>query len=166
KNDLVFIGLKFTIARFRRFHYRNGTGQCKAEFLSVPGQVSLVHAKIKTLDALLSIISKVTEVLDSPPKNSPRPEGELIKKDKGKHTMSSKDAEKEGIESEYDNSNLTVSKVESSKLKKLKQFDFITEGGEHIHLTADQIKEQKKLEELAKADMAKQEVELGKRRTG
>nr|GEV27761.1 hypothetical protein [Tanacetum cinerariifolium] len=44
----------------------------------------------------------------------------------------------------------------------MKQFDFITEKGEHIHLTSDQIKDQKKLEELAKADMAKQEVKLGK----
>nr|GEV67100.1 hypothetical protein [Tanacetum cinerariifolium] len=55
--------------------------------------------------------------------------GDLIKKDKGKKAMSSKDAEEDNTESESDNANLT---------------------------------EQKKLEELTKTDMAKQEVELGK----
>ncbi|GJW30789.1 hypothetical protein Tco_0047664 [Tanacetum coccineum] len=76
--------------------------------------------------------------------------------------MASKDAEKEGTDSEYDDANLAGSRVESSKQKKLKQFYFIIKKGKHIYLTADQIKEQKKLEELAKADMAKQEVKLGK----
>ncbi|GKA26207.1 hypothetical protein Tco_0712316 [Tanacetum coccineum] len=76
--------------------------------------------------------------------------------------MSSKDAKEEGTESESVDANLTGSMVKSSKKKKLKQLDFITKKGEHIHLIADQIKEQKKLEELAKADMAKQEVKLGK----
>ncbi|GJW88059.1 hypothetical protein Tco_0163399 [Tanacetum coccineum] len=76
--------------------------------------------------------------------------------------MALKDAKKEGTNSEYDNANLSGSRVESSKQKKLKQFYFIIKKGEHIHLTADQIKEQNNLEELAKADMAKQEVKLGK----
>nr|GEU69084.1 retrovirus-related Pol polyprotein from transposon TNT 1-94 [Tanacetum cinerariifolium] len=93
------------------------------------GQESSVQAKIKTSDALPSLLSKVTEALDSPSKSSPQPEGELIKKDKGTKAMSSNDLKKKG---------------------------------EHIYLIADQIKEQKKLEELAKADLAKQKVELGK----
>ncbi|GJV45131.1 hypothetical protein Tco_1429667 [Tanacetum coccineum] len=100
--------------------------------------------------------------LSSPSKCSPQPERELTKKDKGKKAMSSKDAKEEGTKSKSDDANLTGSMVKSSKQKKLKQLDFITKKGEHIHLTADQIKEQKKLEELAKADMAKQEVKLGK----
>ncbi|GKE09129.1 hypothetical protein Tco_1412680 [Tanacetum coccineum] len=104
-------------------------------------QVSSVQAKIKTLDALTSLLSK---------------------KDKGKKAMYSKDAKEEGTESKSDDANLTGSRVKSSKQKNLKQFDFIIEKGKHIHLIADQIKEQNKLEELAKADMAKQEVELGK----
>ncbi|GKD43725.1 hypothetical protein Tco_1268370 [Tanacetum coccineum] len=87
-----------------------------AKFLSLPGQVSSIQAKIKTLDALPSILSK------------------LLSEDKGKKAMSSKDAKEEGTESESDDANLTI----------------------------DQIKKQKKLEELAKADMAKQEGELGK----
>ncbi|GJT82904.1 hypothetical protein Tco_1057246 [Tanacetum coccineum] len=76
--------------------------------------------------------------------------------------MYSKDVEEEGSDSESDDANLTGSRVESSKQNKLKQFDFITKNGKHIHLTAEQIKEQKKLEDLAKADRAKQEVVLGK----
>ncbi|GJW41085.1 hypothetical protein Tco_0066930 [Tanacetum coccineum] len=76
--------------------------------------------------------------------------------------MYSKDVEEEGSDSESDDANLTGSRVESSKQNKLKQFDFITKNGKHIHLTAEQIKEQKKLEDLAKADRAKQEVVLEK----
>ncbi|GJW18071.1 hypothetical protein Tco_0025507 [Tanacetum coccineum] len=150
--------------------------------------VSSIQAKIKTLDALLSLLSKVTKALhrfakavekashkagdqgvpsadqaanlnqqpkpttpetttiippiitstttqfqspflSSSPKSPPQPEGELIKKDKGKKAVSSKDAGKEG---------------------------------EHIHLTTDQIKEQKRLEETAKAEMAKKEEEVVK----
>ncbi|GJW56847.1 retrovirus-related pol polyprotein from transposon TNT 1-94 [Tanacetum coccineum] len=91
-----------------------------------------------------------------------RAEKDIIKKYKGKKAISSKDAKKEGTNSESNDANLTGSRVESSKQNKLKQFDFITEKGEHIHLTAEQIKEHKKLKDLAKADRAKQEVVLGK----
>nr|GEU37143.1 hypothetical protein [Tanacetum cinerariifolium] len=55
------------------------------EFLPIPGQVSLVKAKIKTLEALPILLSK----------SSPQPDGELIKKDKGKKAMSLKDAKEE-----------------------------------------------------------------------
>ncbi|GJR81118.1 hypothetical protein Tco_0151903 [Tanacetum coccineum] len=117
-----------------------------AMFLSVPGQVSSVQAKIKTLDALPSLLNK----------------GELIKKDKGKKAMSSKDAEEEGTKSETDEANLIGPIVETSKKKKLKKFDFVTEGGDHIHLTTKQIKEQKRNKESVKVDLAKHEVELGR----
>nr|GEV29481.1 cysteine and histidine-rich domain-containing protein RAR1 [Tanacetum cinerariifolium] len=66
----------------------------------------------------------------SPPRSSPQNEGELIKKDKGKATMSFKD---DGEEE--------------------------TESGEHIHFTAEKIEEQKRIEESPKAKLAKQEVE-------
>ncbi|GKD77708.1 hypothetical protein Tco_1340329, partial [Tanacetum coccineum] len=100
-------------------------------------------AKIKTLDALPSLLSKVTEVLDrftqvieqASHKASDQGVPSTGQEDKEKKAISSKDAKEEGTESESDDTNLTV----------------------------DQIKEQKKLEELAKADMAKQEVELGKK---
>ncbi|GJR95111.1 hypothetical protein Tco_0267285 [Tanacetum coccineum] len=139
------------------------------------GQVSSIQAKIKTLDALPSLLSKVTKALHKftkvvekashkagdqgvpsadqavthpaegrrtqnklqslsysnkelkkiSPKSPPQPEGELIKKDKGKKAMSSKDAGKEGTESESnEEDNLIGSMVRSSKLNKLKQFDF------------------------------------------
>nr|GEZ05200.1 hypothetical protein [Tanacetum cinerariifolium] len=41
--------------------------------------------------------------------------------------------------------------VESSKKKELKKFDFVTENGEHVHLTKEHIIAQKKIEEEAKA---------------
>ncbi|GKC90074.1 hypothetical protein Tco_1150723 [Tanacetum coccineum] len=49
--------------------------------------------------------------------------------------------------------------VKSSKVKKLKKFDFVAEDGRHIHLSEEQINNQKKLEEEAKAEVAKQEGE-------
>ncbi|GJU98249.1 hypothetical protein Tco_1327520 [Tanacetum coccineum] len=75
--------------------------------------------------------------------------------------MSSKDAEEEETESnsEDDHANPSDSMVESSKQKKLKKFSFVTEGGEQIHLTAEKIEEQKRIEESLKAELAKQEVE-------
>ncbi|GKD18783.1 hypothetical protein Tco_1207941 [Tanacetum coccineum] len=56
----------------------------------------------------------------------------------------------------------TGSMVESSKKKKLKKFDFVTEEGGHIYLTEKQIKEKKRIEESVKADMSKKEEEVGK----
>nr|GEW85827.1 hypothetical protein [Tanacetum cinerariifolium] len=46
--------------------------------------------------------------------------------------------------------------------KKLKNFDFITKDGRHIHLTKKEINHQMKLEEDAKAEAAKQEGEVRK----
>nr|GFB50845.1 hypothetical protein [Tanacetum cinerariifolium] len=72
--------------------------------------------------------------LSSPSKKSSQPEGEQIKKDKGKKVMSSKDAEGKETKSDSDDEfNLTCSMVESSKKKKLKEFDFVTKGGGQIH---------------------------------
>ncbi|GJU11786.1 hypothetical protein Tco_1134182 [Tanacetum coccineum] len=95
--------------------------------------------------------------LQSPPRSSSKPEGEHIKKDKGKNIMSSEEAEKESTES--DKAHVTGSMVKSSKVKKLKKFDFVAEDGRHIHLSEEQINNQKKLEEEAKAEAAKQEGE-------
>ncbi|GJX74411.1 hypothetical protein Tco_0313006 [Tanacetum coccineum] len=52
--------------------------------------------------------------------------------------------------------------VETSRIKKLKKFDFITENGKHILLTEEQINQQKKIEEEAKAEAAKQEGKVEK----
>ncbi|GKB23109.1 hypothetical protein Tco_0862510 [Tanacetum coccineum] len=85
-----------------------------------------LNKPIPTTSIIQPTITSITQLqstfLSSPPRISPQPDGELIKKDKGKKAMTSKDEEEE----------------------------------------ADQIKEQDNLEELAKADMAKQEVKLGK----
>ncbi|GJV13837.1 hypothetical protein Tco_1355378 [Tanacetum coccineum] len=77
--------------------------------------------------------------------------------------MSHKEAEEEEFETD---SKPTVRLigfiVESSKKKHLKKFDFVTKKGNHVYLTEEQIKEQKRIEESLKANMAKKEEELGK----
>ncbi|GJZ05555.1 hypothetical protein Tco_0539348 [Tanacetum coccineum] len=75
-----------------------------AEFISVPSQVEMVQAKLKTLDALPKEAKKESTNIDSD-----------------------------------DETHVTGSMVETSRIKKLKKFDFITEDGKHIHLTEEQI---------------------------
>ncbi|GJY23314.1 retrovirus-related pol polyprotein from transposon TNT 1-94, partial [Tanacetum coccineum] len=164
-----------------------------AEFLSVPTQVEMVQAKLKTLDALLSLLNKVTNALNqfaqaitskktedtsipSAGQAGTQPtEGEKNtnqttisqlfqrKKEKGKKAISSEEAEKESTSSDSDHeTHLTGSMVESSKAKKIKKFDFVTEGGKHIHLTKEEINHQKKIEEEAKAKADKRESEVRK----
>ncbi|GJR00131.1 hypothetical protein Tco_0523115 [Tanacetum coccineum] len=101
----------------------------------------------------------------SPPKGSSQPKGEHIKKDNGKKAMSSDEAkaEKESTNNDSnDETHVTGSMVESSRIKKLKKFDFITEDERHIHITEEEINHQNKLEEDAKAEAAKQEGEVRK----
>nr|GEW09192.1 hypothetical protein [Tanacetum cinerariifolium] len=57
---------------------------------------------------------------------------------------------------------VTGSMVKSSTEKTLKKFDFVTKDGRHIHLSKEQINNQKKLEEEAKAEAAKQEGDVRK----
>ncbi|GJS76414.1 hypothetical protein Tco_0726295 [Tanacetum coccineum] len=83
--------------------------------------------------------------------------------DKGKKAMFSKDNKEESTKSDSDDENtshVAGSLAESSKKKKLRKFDFVTEGGDHVHLTKEQINAQKKIEEEAKAEAAKQEGEV------
>ncbi|GJV37042.1 hypothetical protein Tco_1409519 [Tanacetum coccineum] len=89
---------------------------------------------IPTTSVISPIITTTTTQLQypfllSPLKRSSQPERELIKKDKGKEAMSSKDLEEEKTKSDSndDTINLNGSMVESSKKKKLKKFDFVTE---------------------------------------
>ncbi|GJZ69698.1 reverse transcriptase domain-containing protein [Tanacetum coccineum] len=210
-----------------------------AEFIFMPTQVEMVQAKLKTLDALPSLLNKVTNALkikvflqqaklgtqpaegekntnqttitqlfqrkaaknanltkqqskptpppttpiippvittttthlqsyflQSPPKSSSQPEGEHIKRDKGKKGMSSEEDEKESTNSDSDDdeTHVTGSMVDSSRINKVKKFDFVTKGGIHIHLTEEEINQQKKLEEDAKAKAAKQEREVRKKK--
>nr|GEV77101.1 hypothetical protein [Tanacetum cinerariifolium] len=97
--------------------------------------VESVQAKIKTLNALPSLLNRVTEALNKfsqvieSTSTKAGDKGEHIKKDKGKKAMSLKDGNEEGSESDYnDTIHLTGFIVESSKKKKLKKFDFVTEG--------------------------------------
>ncbi|GKA63152.1 hypothetical protein Tco_0762758 [Tanacetum coccineum] len=112
------------------------------------------------------IITTTTQMktpLQSPPRSSSQPEGEHIKKDKSKKVMSSEEAEKKSTKSNsIEEAHVTGFMVKSSKVKKLKKFDFVTEDGRHIHLSKEQINNQKKLEEEAKAEAAKQEREVRK----
>ncbi|GJY61524.1 hypothetical protein Tco_0462181 [Tanacetum coccineum] len=80
---------------------------------------------------------------------------------KGKEVMSSKDAKDEETKSNSkdDHANPAETITESSKQKKLKKFNFVTEGGEQIHLTTKKIEEQKRIEKYLKGELAKQEVE-------
>ncbi|GJT02720.1 hypothetical protein Tco_0823889 [Tanacetum coccineum] len=123
----------------------------------------------KTTPSLIPPIITTTTQMQSPfpqraPKDSSQTKGEHIKKDKGKKAMSLEDAEEESTESDFDNETTHVpgSTVESSKKKELKKFYFVTEGGEHVHLTKEQISAQKKIEEEAKAEAAKREGEIRK----
>ncbi|GKB08168.1 hypothetical protein Tco_0836452 [Tanacetum coccineum] len=100
----------------------------------------------------------------SPPKGSSQTEGEHIKKDKGKKALSSKEAIKESTESDSDDdeTHLSGSMVESSRIKKVNKFDLITKDGKHIHLIEEQINQQKKIEEEAKPEAAKRKSEVRK----
>ncbi|GJU27753.1 hypothetical protein Tco_1166374 [Tanacetum coccineum] len=71
--------------------------------------------------------------------------------------LSSEDVKKESTDSDFDNDETHVARlmVEYSRIKKSKKFDFITEDGKHIHLTEEQINQQKKIKEEVKAKAAK-----------
>ncbi|GKA31018.1 hypothetical protein Tco_0717323 [Tanacetum coccineum] len=100
--------------------------------IELPGDLKEIPNKLKTFTSTISRLTSQDAELKTlyPPKSSPQTEGELIKKDKGKVTMSSKDDEKEE-----------------------------TESCEHIYFIAEKIEEQKRIEEFLKSKLAKQEVD-------
>ncbi|GJS14741.1 hypothetical protein Tco_0409213 [Tanacetum coccineum] len=133
------------------------------EFLVVPSQVEMVQANLKTLDALPSLLNNVTNALNQFAQAITSKKTGSDSEDKGKKALSSEDAKKESTDSNSDDeTHVTGSMVEPSRTKKLKKFDFITKDGRHIHLTEEEINHQKKLEEDAKAEAAKQEREVRK----
>nr|GEZ11156.1 hypothetical protein [Tanacetum cinerariifolium] len=103
--------------------------------------------------------------LHDPQKGSSQSEGEHIKKDKGKKAISLEEADKEktNSDSDDDETHLTCSMVESSRIKKVKKFDFVTKGRKHIHLNKEEINQQKKIKEDAKAEAAKRQSEIQKK---
>ncbi|GJU89711.1 hypothetical protein Tco_1302134 [Tanacetum coccineum] len=56
----------------------------------------------------------------------------------------------------------SVPKSSSPRIEKAKKFDFVTEYGKHIHLTEEQINQQKKIEEEAKVEASNHESEVRK----
>ncbi|GJW96413.1 hypothetical protein Tco_0178221 [Tanacetum coccineum] len=79
--------------------------------------------------------------------------------------MSSKDAKEESTESDSDDDetrHVPGFMVESSRIKKAKKFDFITKHGKHVHLTEEQINQQKKIEQEAKAEATRCKGEIRK----
>ncbi|GJT47877.1 hypothetical protein Tco_0974034 [Tanacetum coccineum] len=68
------------------------------------------------------------------PKGSSQTEEGHIKKDKGKKALSSKEAVKESTKSDSDDdeTHLLGSMVKSSRIKKVKKFDFVIEDRKHI----------------------------------
>nr|GEW91833.1 hypothetical protein [Tanacetum cinerariifolium] len=78
--------------------------------------------------------------------------------------MSSKDAEEESTESDFDDetTHVPIFTIEYSKKKELKRFEFVTEDGEQVHLNKEQISAQKKIEEEAKAKATEREGQIKK----
>nr|GEV16552.1 hypothetical protein CTI12_AA418620 [Tanacetum cinerariifolium] len=103
--------------------------------IELPGDLKEIPNKLDTFT--LTVSSLTTQVAELKtlylPKSSSQPKGELIRKDKGKEDMSSKDVEEEntGDSDDDDTINLTGSMVESSKKKKLNKFDFVTKQVDH-----------------------------------
>ncbi|GJY78393.1 hypothetical protein Tco_0484194, partial [Tanacetum coccineum] len=108
------------------------------EFLSLPAKVESAQAKLKTLDALPSLLLNVTKLETNL---------QVLELHSTK-SWRSNDSDEEA--------HVTDSMVKSFKEKKLKKFDFVTEGGEHVHLTKEQISAQKEIEEEVKAEAARQ----------
>ncbi|GJX40639.1 hypothetical protein Tco_0255629, partial [Tanacetum coccineum] len=79
--------------------------------------------------------------------------------------MSLEEAEKESTNSgsnDDDETYVISSMVKSSTTKKLKKFDFIIKDRKYVHLNEEQINQQKKIKEEAKAEVAKHEGEVRK----
>nr|GEY90637.1 hypothetical protein [Tanacetum cinerariifolium] len=94
------------------------------EIKGLKTQVESAQAKLKTLDALSSLLLNVIKALNK-----------FAKSDEEAH--------------------VTRSMVKSYKEKKLKKFDFVIEDGRHVHLSEEQINNQKKLDEEAEAEADK-----------
>nr|GEV18960.1 retrovirus-related Pol polyprotein from transposon TNT 1-94 [Tanacetum cinerariifolium] len=132
------------------------------EFHSLPAKVESAQARLKTLDALPSLLlnvakalNKFVEVLESTSTKAGDQRGAHQETQRQK-VMSVEEAEKESLESDSDKeAYVTGFMFKSYKEKKLKKFDFVTEDGRHIHLSEEQINNQKKLEEESKAEAAK-----------
>nr|GEY63434.1 hypothetical protein [Tanacetum cinerariifolium] len=102
------------------------------EFLSLPAKSTTPSTTTPINPPIITTTTQMQTPLQSPPRSSSQPEGEHIKKDKGKKVISLKEAEKESIESDSDEEvHVTSAMVKSYKEKRLKKFDFVTKDGRH-----------------------------------
>ncbi|GKC73374.1 hypothetical protein Tco_1119257, partial [Tanacetum coccineum] len=100
--------------------------------------------------------------LSRPPKTTHQLKGKQVKKDKGKNKFSHEEVKEEESESNSEAEvRLIGSLVESSK-KTLKKFAYINEQGETCLMIEEEIKNQKKIEQTVKANVAKDEIKQGK----
>nr|GEW04868.1 hypothetical protein [Tanacetum cinerariifolium]GEW57730.1 hypothetical protein [Tanacetum cinerariifolium] len=132
----------------------HATTNDETEETLVPKSSSLKSSQIQELTTLVLILQSQKYKLE-------------LEKNKAKAALLKaqplfpNDAEKESTDSDSDDdTQVTGSVVEPSKTKKLKKFDFVTENGEHVHLTEEHISAQKKIEEDAKAEAARLEDEM------
>nr|GEU92458.1 zf-CCHC domain-containing protein/UBN2 domain-containing protein [Tanacetum cinerariifolium] len=101
-------------------------------------------------------------IITHPLKTTSQPEGELVK-NKGKEAMSHEEVKEKESKSNSDAGiKLIGSMVEYSKKKRLKKFAYVTKQGEIIFMTKEYIKDQKKIKQSVKVDVAKKEVKLGR----
>ncbi|GJR15367.1 hypothetical protein Tco_0798019 [Tanacetum coccineum] len=148
--------LKSQVAELKTLQRAEKIAEAKKENLNQQPKPTTPPTTIPINPLIITTTTQIQTPLQSPPRSSSQPEGEHIKKDKGKKVMSLEEAKKESTESDYDDeAYVTGSMVKFSKVKKLKKFDFVTKDGRHIHLSKEQINNQKKLEEEAKAEAAK-----------
>ncbi|GJV49505.1 hypothetical protein Tco_1439717, partial [Tanacetum coccineum] len=148
---------KTTISRlFQRKSTKNSNLTKQQSKPTPPPTIPIIPPVITTTTTQMQSPS-----LQNPQKGSSQPKGEHIKKDKGKKSISLEEVKKESTNSDFDDdeNHLTGSVVESSRIKKVKKFDFVIKGGKHIHLTKEEINKQKKIEEDAKVEATKHESE-------
>nr|GEY99703.1 hypothetical protein [Tanacetum cinerariifolium] len=155
---------------------KNTLWELPTEFVLLLVKVASFQAKLKTLDALPGLFQNVMKalnkfaqvlnfasskardqsVLSAGQVNTMPTEGE-----KNTNQEAEKESTKSGLNDD-DETYVTGSMVKSSTTKKLKNFDFITEHGKHIHLTKEQINQQNKIDKEAKVEAAKQEGDVRK----
>ncbi|GKB69387.1 hypothetical protein Tco_0930799 [Tanacetum coccineum] len=119
---------------------------------SLPTELKELHSKFKDITREIKYLKKYVEKLEV---ELPGDLKEILTKlEKFSSTVSSLTTQVFEVK--------TLQSLKPWTEKELKKFDFVTKGGDHIHLTKEQIKEQKRIKESVKADMAKKEEVVGK----
>ncbi|GKB01640.1 hypothetical protein Tco_0829684, partial [Tanacetum coccineum] len=144
--------------------------QLPAEFFTILGQVSSIHAKIKTLDAFPSLLNKVTEALyrfaQSIEIASHKATDQNVPSvgQAGTHlTEGLKSIRQDTITPPKTSSQYKRELINSKGKETMSHKETGEEpAGDHVHLTNEHIKEKKRIKESVNADMAKKEEVVGK----